>query len=135
MERDAPGRAAPDQGVTGRAGCGRAPGRLPRLLRCVLRRSGGPETVARLAAGVGGLPPSARADPEICLREPGAGVPPVASCPPRPQPPDRQRGLDRPGVPAPVGSDSGRAFAYGLAFPSYAAPIAHLERAAGTAAL
>src|SRR3989449_9679990 len=135
MERDAPGRAARCQGVAGRARRRRAPGRLPRLLRCLLRRPGGAETVAWLAAGAGGLRPLAGTDPEVCCREPGAGVPPVAACPLRPQPRARQRGLDRVGVQASMGSDSGRALAYGLASPHHGAPTAHLEWAAGAAAL
>ncbi len=133
--RLAAGRATRRQGVAGRAGCRRALGRVSRLLRRVIRRLGGAETVAWLAAGAGGLPPLARADPEVCRREPGTGVPPVAACPLRPQPRDRQRGLDCLGVQASMGSDSSRALACGLASPHHGASTAYLERAAGAAAL
>src|SRR5207249_12011786 len=114
---------------------GRALGGVSRLLRRVFRRLGGAETMAWLAARAGGLPPLARADPEVCRREPCTGVPPVAVCPLRPQPRDRQRGLDRVGVQASMGSDSSRAHARGLASPHHGAPTARLERAAGAAAL
>src|SRR5207249_3145020 len=114
---------------------GRALGGVSRLLRRVFRRLGGAETMAWLAARAGGLPPLARADPEVCRREPCTGVPPVAVCPLRPQPRDRQRGLDRVGVQASMGSDSDAVLPCGLASRQHAAPTAHLEWAASAAAL